>query len=431
MSSFRPTGRGAGPIVTTIVAILAVGGLLAAGIALRSLGVTRVSIIRVAMASAAQDGSLDGIGTAFVTNDAATANPALVPTQLIVPPGLPELDQIVNLPPGFTISLLAAGLEGPRFMTLGPAGDLFVAATRGSVYRFPVNPDGSYTPTATSPAALINRLNAPSSLAFNGDYLYVGETDKISRYRYDPRGEVSGREVVVPNLPTGGHGTRTVAFGPDGMLYVSVGSSCNICEEGDQRRAAVLRYSAEGADGERFAWGLRNAVGLAFHPITSRLWATVNERDNQGNEIPPDLVTIVAPGQDFGWPNCQPPDARPQSRDASCEGITPPTVGIQPHSAPLGLAFAVGTAFPEEYRGDLFVVQHGSWNRQPPAAPKLLRIRFQGDRPVGALDFATGWQGADARRWGRPAGVIVAPDGSLIISDDASGYLYRIAYTGR
>jgi glucose/arabinose dehydrogenase len=298
------------------------------------------------------------------------------------------------------------------------------------VYRFPANPDGSYSPAAAPPAALIRRLNGPSSLALHGGYLYVGETDKISRYGYDPQGEIGGREVIVPNLPTGGHGTRTVAFGPDGMLYVSIGSSCNICQEGDQRRAAVLRYTADGADGERFAWGLRNAVGLAFHPATGHLWVTVNERDNQGNEIPPDLVTAIGPGQNFGWPDCLPPEARPQTDDTDCAGITPPTVGIQAHSAPLGLAFSMGAAFPDEYRGDLFVVQHGSWNRQPPAAPKLMRIRFQGDHPVSAEDFATGWQGPDNRRWGRPAGVIVAPDGSLIVSDDTSGYLYRIAYTG-
>ncbi len=429
-----PRGRGPAPLIMTAVAVLVVAGLLGVGYLFHVTGQTeRVGLrgIRAQVAAAAPDGTSTSIGTAFVTDDAAVANPALAPAQLLVPPGFPQVDQTVKLPPGFSISLLAAGLRTPRFMTVDDDGNLLVAAMRaGAVYRFPVNGDRSYAPSATPPDPLLSQLNAPSSLALHNGYLYVGETDKVTRYRYDPRGDVSGREVVVPNLPTGGHSTRTVAFGPDGMLYVSIGSSCNICEEADQRRAAILRYTADGADGERYAWGLRNAVGLAFHPTTGQLWATVNERDNQGNEIPPDLVTIVGPGQDFGWPECQPPNAQPQWSGASCEGITPPTVGIQAHSAPLGLAFAAGTSFPDEYRGDLIVVQHGSWNRQPPSAPKLLRIHFDGDRPVSAEDFATGWQGADYRRWGRPAGIIVAPDGSLIVSDDDSGYLYRIAYTG-
>ncbi|MBM2812906.1 MAG: L-sorbosone dehydrogenase, partial [Chloroflexi bacterium] len=200
--------------------------------------------------------------------------------------------------------------------------------------------------------------------------------------------------------------------------------------ESDARRAAILRFGADGSGGMRFASGLRNAVGLALNPRTGQLWATVNERDNQGNEIPPDLVTAVNEGDDFGWPSCQPPDARPQSPGASCAAITPPTVGIQAHSAPLGLTFVAGGQFPFEYQNDLIVAQHGSWNREPPAAPKLLRIHFENGQPVSAEDFAAGWQGPDGGRWGRPAGVIAAPDGSLVVSDDTAGLIYRISYTG-
>ena len=175
---------------------------------------------------------------------------------------------------------------------------------------------------------------------------------------------------------------------------------------------------------------MRNAVGLAFQPETGELWAAVNERDNQGDEIPPDLVTIVTQGANYGWPNCMPPDATPQESGADCSGITPPTIGIQAHSAPLGIAFATGTQFPKAYQGGLFVVQHGSWNRQPPAEPKLMYVTFEDGAPTAVTDFATGWQDETGERWGRPAGVIVAPDGSLIVSDDTAGVLYRIAYTG-
>lgn len=187
--------------------------------------------------------------------------------------------------------------------------------------------------------------------------------------------------------------TRTVAFGDDGKLFVAIGSSCNICVETDDRRAAIMRYDADGANGERFAWGLRNPVGLAFEPDTNTLWATVNERDNQGNEIPPDLVTIVTEGANYGWPDCQPPDATPQEPGADCTGITPPTVGIQAHSAPLGLAFSTGDQFPDAWQSGIFVVQHGSWNRQPPAEPKLIYITLDNGAPTAVTDFATGLAG--------------------------------------
>jgi glucose/arabinose dehydrogenase len=229
-------------------------------------------------------------------------------------------------------------------------------------------------------------------------------------------------------LPTGGHRTRTIAFGADGKLYLAVGSSCNICVEEDERRAAVLRYNPDGSGFELFATGLRNPVGLAFQPERERLWAAVNERDNQGDEIPPDLITIVNQGADYGWPNCRPPDAEPQEPGNDCADIEPPTVGIQAHSAPLGLTFATGEQFPEAFQGGIFVAQHGSWNREPPAAPKLLYIAFQDGEPVGAQDFATGWQDENGNRWGRSVGVVVAPDGSLIVSDDEAGLLYRIVY---
>jgi glucose/arabinose dehydrogenase len=277
---------------------------------------------------------------------------------------------------------------------------------------------------------LISGLYAPSNVALYGGYLYVGETNAISRYPYDPSAPVGPRDVVVPDLPTEGHATRTVVFGSDGFMYVSVGSSCNICQERDERRATILRYAPDGSGYERYAWGLRNAVGLAFQPATGLLWATVNERDNQGNETPPDLFTIVGEGQSFGWPNCQPPYAAPQNPGADCSGVTPPTTGLQAHGAPLGVTFYAGQQFPPDFVGDAFVVQHGSWNREPPAAPKLVRERFSGPAPISAQDFATGWQLPDSNRWGRPAGVTVAPDGSLIVSDDQAGVLYRITYSG-
>jgi glucose/arabinose dehydrogenase len=375
----------------------------------------------------AQEASITGLQ--FVADNAATASAAAAVAPLSAVP-VTGSNLSLDLPQGFAAAVLASGLRNPRFMAFDPDGNLLVAdAAAGSVYRYP-SAGGSISTSDRPPAPLISGLNAPSNVALFGAHLYVGETNAISRYAYDPASPAGAREVVVSDLPTGGHSTRTIAFGPDGLMYVGIGSSCNICHETDPRRAAVSRYAPDGTGYQRFAYGTRNPVGLAFQPSTGLLWATVNERDNQGNEIPPDLVTILQQDQNFGWPNCQPPDATPQTAGADCSGVTPPTIGIQAHSAPLGLAFYTGQQFPGDYASDLFVAQHGSWNRTPPAAPKLLRLHFNGAQPVSAQDFATGWQAPDGSRSGRPAGVVVAPDGSLIVSDDQRGVLYRIAYTG-
>jgi glucose/arabinose dehydrogenase len=363
----------------------------------------------------------------LVVDDAATANPDLVEVEVGDPAGFGVSGQTLQVLPGYTVTVVAAGLGGPRFMDFDSARNLLVGAARqGVVYRFPFT-EGQLG----EPEVLISGLQQPASVALftadDVDYLYVGEITQVSRFRYDPAGPVGDQEIIIPNLPTGGHRTRTVVFGPDEMLYLAVGSSCNICLEDEPLRATVSRANPDGSELEVIATGLRNPVGLAFQPGTDLLWATVNERDSQGNEIPPDLVTIVEEGANYGWPQCMPPDATPQESGVDCSGVTPPTIGIQAHSAPLGLAFLEGEGIPDELNGDLIVVQHGSWNREPPAAPKLLLIDFEDGQPVGARDFVSGWQDANFERWGRPAGVVVAPDGSLIVSDDTSGLLYRIS----
>lgn len=382
-----------------------------------------LGVLAVLVALPGATARADVTGLQLTADNAATAAAATA-TAPLQPRPLGD-GHSVALAQGFGIQVLAAGLKAPRFMQFDEQGNLLVAdAAAGAIYRYRAPLETSDKP----PDALIGGLDGPSNVALHDGFLYVGESSTISRYPYDAQAPVGKREVVVPNLPTGGHSTRTVVFGADGLMYVSVGSSCNICVEADERRAAVLRFSPDGSGYERFASGLRNAVGLAIQPGTGLLWATVNERDNQGNEIPPDLVTIVRDGDNFGWPGCQPPAATPQVAGNDCSDVTPPTVALQAHGAPLGVAFYTAQQFPADYANDLFVVQHGSWNRQPPAEPKVLRIHFDGDRPVSALDFATGWQAPDGNRWGRPAGVVAAPDGSLIVSDDQAGLLYRIAY---
>jgi glucose/arabinose dehydrogenase len=277
-------------------------------------------------------------------------------------------------------------------------------------------------------------LNSPSSLAFYSDgSLYVGETTRILRLPPPISGVVFGEpEVVIDGIPGGGHNTRTVLFSPDfSSLFVSVGSSCNICDEDDIRRAAIVRYNPIGADEQVYAKGLRNAVGITFRPGTNELWATNNGRDFLGDDLPPETVYLVQEGGDYGWPRCH--SGRivdPDMGDASgCEGVEQPVVEMQAHSAPLGLEFYTGDQFPDEYQGDLFVAFHGSWNRSTPVGYKIVRIPMDGDTPGPVEDFAAGWL-VRGSSWGRPVDIITAPDGSMFISDDDGGRIFRIFYNG-
>ena len=335
----------------------------------------------------------------------------------------------VQLPSGFRATLFAR-LNDPRFLTYGPDGVLYVAE-RGAnriVALVDANNDG----VADMPTVVADNLIAPSSVAFALDgSLYVGETTRITRLELDPATHRAiKRDVVIDGLPSGGHNTRTVLFRPTGELYVSIGSSCNVCIEKDERRAAVMVYNAEGKNGRVFARGLRNAVGLAINPRTGELWATGMGRDWLGDDSPPETIYIVKDGMDAGWPRCHSgriidPDF---GNPGACEGVARPVVEMQAHSAPLGLAFYIGAQFPPEYRNGLFVAFHGSWNRSVPTGYKVAFVPLDGDKPAGPVkDFATGWL-KGSQTSGRPVGLAVAPDGSLMVSDDKSGYIYRITY---
>ena len=336
----------------------------------------------------------------------------------------------IDLPEGFQIERYVGGLDKPRFMAISPDNYLLVAdmgkgAVIGILDLHDTNP-GVKNNIVTR--VIAENLKRPNSIAFHNDYLYVGETNQIVRYKYNGFNEKLGeKEVIVPDLPTKGHFTRTVSFGPDGKMYVSIGSSCNVCEEKDKRRATIMRFNPDGTGGEIFATGLRNSVGLTWHPDSKELWATDNGRDWLGDNLPPDEVNVIQEGQDYGWPFCYgdkipDPDFNDPKR---CEKTIAPVVEIQAHSAPLGLTFYDGSTFPDEYKGDLFVAYHGSWNRSIPTGYKVVRIKMKTGEPVGTEDFATGWMTA-TEKFGRPVDVLVGKNDELYVSDDLGGVIYKI-----
>jgi glucose/arabinose dehydrogenase len=289
-------------------------------------------------------------------------------------------------------------------------------------------------------------LEGPFGVAFyppgpDPEWVYVADSDELLRFPYR-NGDVKarGRPDAIAKLPPGGHWTRDVLASADGRrLYVSVGSESNDAEGGvarEARRADILEMNPDGAGERVFASGLRNPVALAIHPQTGELWTVVNERDGLGDDLPPDYVTRVRDGGFYGWPwyyigAHEDPRRRGQRPDLR-DKVAVPDVLLEAHSAPLGLAVYTGAQFPAEYRGDIFVAAHGSWNRSTRTGYKLVRVRLEDGRPTGEYeDFMTGFVLNDNAVWGRPVGVAMARDGALLMSDDASGTVWRVAYAGR
>ena len=339
----------------------------------------------------------------------------------------------VRTPAGFATNVFAEDLDGPRFIAFGPDGVLHVA-DRGSG-RILALPDADRDGLADEKRVVAENLPGVHSLTYHEGAWYVGVPSGVVRLTdSDGDGVAEQRTAVIDDYPTGGsHTTRTVAFLPDGRMVVSVGSSCNVCEEEDPRRAAIVVYDGPDGGGERvFARGLRNAVGLAIDPGTGALWATNNGRDLLGDDVPPEALYRVEDGADYGWPACingamEDPD---HGHTGACEGISRPVVEMQAHSAPLGLIFPADSTFPPEYRDDLYIAFHGSWNRRELTGYKIVRLPFQDGEPANAVeDFATGWLDGGAVS-GRPVGLAAGPDGALYASDDKAGLIYRIHYTG-
>lgn len=334
----------------------------------------------------------------------------------------------IKLPPGFEISVYAHA-PNARSMTLTPSGTLFIGTrTEGKVYAL-----STRSGQEKKPVVVAQGLNMPNGVAFKDGALYVAEVNRVLRYdAIESRLSNPPKPVVVNDaFPSDKHhGWKFIAFGPDGQLYVPVGAPCNICEPDPQRYANLMRMRPDGSATEVFARGIRNTVGFDWHPQTKELWFTDNGRDQMGDDVPPDeLNHAPRAGMHFGYPYCHAGDiADPEfGKKRPCSDFTAPAQKLGPHVAALGMRFYTGAMFPAEYRNQIFIAEHGSWNRSTPIGYRIMVAQLKDNRAVSYKPFAEGWlQGRQAS--GRPVDIVVMPDGALLLSDDAAGAIYRISY---
>ena len=381
----------------------------------------------------------------------------------------------IKLPAGFqikvfsqlnkTISSEALGGESkaqPRMMAFDSQGHLYVALA--STNQVAMLPDANKDGLAEAPIIIASHLNAPNSIAFIDDNtMLIANQDGIVSIR-QVDGKWSAPKPFISNLPDGGHTLKTVKIGPDGYVYVNVGSSCNVCNEFDPLRATILRYTLDGKPtGSQIAdtlgasspiWtkGLRNSQGFAWQPKTGAMFATNEGADDRSStkngkvndNIPPEHLNKIEAGKHYGWPYCWGDGKNGLIADPNflapnvdfCKTATPPAITFTSHSTPIGITFLDKTNWPSEYKSDAIVALHGSWNRKVPSGYKLVRVKFNGDNPTEVLDFATGWLNisetahnqVQGQAWGRPVDVITGADGALYVSDDRAAVIYRISY---
>lgn len=351
-------------------------------------------------------------------------------------PGAPinQTNLPLKLPEGFSISIFAKNLPGARVMEFDQFGNMWVSQTsEGKISMLEVS-EGR----VVKQNVLLSGLSRPHGLAFDPDMksrLYIAEEGSVSVLTTYSEGGLS----KIIDLPTsgGGHFTRTLGFGSDSKLYVSIGSSCNVCHERDSRRATIQVMDKDGQNLKEFAKGLRNSVFFTWDPLTSKMWATENSRDLLGDDMPPDEINIVQEGKNYGWPTCFGNNIHDNDFDENTyirnPCMEPFEVGshidIQAHSAPLGLSFIPNNSnWPDAYEGDLLVALHGSWNRSEPTGYKIIRIKLDNNREnQGIEDFITGWLSGTSAL-GRPVDLKFGPDGALYVSDDKAGVVYKVDY---
>ncbi len=354
-----------------------------------------------------------------------------------------------QVPPGFKIDLYASGFRDPRFLLTAPNGDIFVVESRANQIRVLRDTKKSGRPD-TNEIFTERNLNKPFGIALyppgnEPEFLYVANTDGVVRFPYrngDLKARGPAQQLAAHLSPGGllrggGHWTRDIVFSPNGeKMYVSIGSRSNVSDKAaEENRARIFEFNPDGTGQKVYAWGVRNAVGIAFRPGTDELWMSTNERDEIGEDLPPDYISSVKAGGFYGWPWFyigNHPDPRHKGKHAEfADKVIVPDVLVQSHSASLNLCFYTGDQFPPEYKGDIFAAFHGSWNRMKRTGYKVVRVPF--DHSNGKTrgeyeDFVTGFVTSEGKVWGRPVGITAAEDGSLLISEDGNGTIWRVSH---
>lgn len=355
--------------------------------------------------------------------------------QLVLPLGFAERNlpiHSIKLPPGFQISIFAENVPNARSLAQGEKGTIFVGSrTTGNVYALR---DQDQDGKADKVYIIASKLWMPNGVAFRKGSLYVAEINRILRFdEIESSLENPPKPVTVnESFPKDTHhGWKFIAFGPDDKLYVPVGAPCNVCEKSDERYASITRMNPDGTGVEVFASGVRNTVGFHWHPTTKEFWFTDNGRDWAGDDLPPDeLNRAPKKGLHFGFPYCHGgffPDPE-FGKKHSCAEFVPPAFKLGPHVAALGMRFYTGKQFPESYQNQIFIAEHGSWNRTNPLGYRIMLVRLKSEKEAESYEvFAEGWLGKESS-WGRPVDLLVLPDGSMLVSDDHAGAIYRIAY---
>lgn len=366
--------------------------------------------------------------TSIPLNDPQTGiNDPSIP---LIPPANP-----INLPAGFGATVYAEGLADPRMMAFGPDGSLYVTQpSTGQIIRLDDNNEDGISDTSE---VVAEDLLDPSGIAFYRDgSLYTAETTRVLRLTDpDSDGYYDKREIIIAGIAAGGNTNRSIIFSPDwNHLYLAIGSSCNVCQEEDERRATVMRFKPDGSEGVIYARGLRYVIGMTFRSDKDILWVADIERDGLVKDLPPDTLYAIFKDANGGWPFCHAgrvidPDFG--NKDSCDTNLLNPVIELEAGSAPYGITFYTGDQFPEEYQKDLFIALHGNGEGSSLRGHKIVRLPLgEGEQSKRVEDFATGWVTSDGTVWGSPTDLIQGPDGSLYLSDDIHGVIYRIFYIG-